>query len=181
MRAWSGLGTFQWEHTRRWELASAGSEYTRAEGALLVPGGFDSFSFFFRRASATVGTFELFLWTAPVFFKPLDEAIDDNTAESHLFKLVFDQPTSMQFTGTTAKVFGGRLKANQPMGCLLFWQMKNTGGAAGSIVGDLYIVANHSGTMTLPRIGRTIDDVTSPIGGPPSLHQLAAGGRNHNK
>ncbi|MDP2308176.1 MAG: hypothetical protein Q8P18_19305 [Pseudomonadota bacterium] len=164
MSSWIGTGAFQWEHTRKWHLATSGVEITRAEGALVIPGGVDSLSFFFRRASQDSGTnFTLGVATSPIYFKPLDEVMDTTAADAYLFGLEFGAATALNMdasNGTSPKLFAGRLKPGQPMGSLLFWRMVNEG-SAGGVVGDLYVVANHSGVMTQPRILRTVDGVES--------------------
>jgi len=157
MRSWNGVGVYQWEHTRRWELASGVSEFCRAEGALVVPGGFRSLSFFVRRQSQSASTFELFIWTTPIYFKPLDETIDSTTAPQYLLQLSLEPSGGLSLTSTAAKVFGARLQDNQPMGSLLFWEMKNTGGASANVVADIYVVPNHVGMLSLPKMGRTVD------------------------
>lgn len=175
MRSWNGSGVHQWEHTRRWELASGASEFCRAEGAILLPGGFRSLSFFVRRQSQSASTFELNVWTTPIYFKPLDEAIDSSNASQYLLQLTLEPSGGLSMTGTAAKVFGARLQDTQPMGSLLFWEMKNTGGASASIVADVYIVPNHAGTMTLSRLGRTVD--TGDNGLPTSLQNMQSAAR----
>ena len=149
MRAWNGSGVFQWEHVRQWNLTASTSIFSRAEGALMVPGALTSFSLFFRRQSQSASTFALQLWTTPIFFKPLDEVIDSTTAPYYLMKTSLataDGTLSMASTG--AQVFGARLKDGEPMGTLLFWEMKNGPAADANIVGDIYLVPNNSGTIS---------------------------------
>lgn len=168
MRAWTGQNVFQWEHKRRWDLPQAGTEMCRADGALMLP-GFSSLSVFFRRDSQSVaGAFNLVLWTAPIFFRPLDEDTFAANPAQFLYKLATGpaNPISTAGTGTGAHVFGGLITDGQPMGSLLFWQIENATGQAASIVADIYVVPNHRGTMTLDRVSRTVD-VTDPAGGQP--------------
>jgi hypothetical protein len=155
MRMWTGADVFQWEHSRKWDLNST-SEFCRADGALILPGGFRSLSIFFRRVSQSAGTFEIFLYTAPLYFKLLDDEMTSNNAIQLLYKLSLKPSTGLQMTGTGAQVFAAQIDPDQPMGSLLFWEIKNTI-AAGTLVGDLYIVPNHSGMMTMPRISRTLE------------------------
>ena len=156
MKRWSGSGVFQWEHIRKWDLAAGANEICRAEGALLVPGGLRSFSIFFRRNNQSGGTMELALWTSPIFYEPLD---DDFTAApvGKLFQLAMEPTGNLSMTGTAAQVFAARLQDDQPMGTMLFWQMKNTGATLENITGDIYIVPNHSAVLSFPTIGRTAD------------------------
>ncbi|MCK6531232.1 hypothetical protein L6R50_27940 [Myxococcota bacterium] len=178
MRYWTGSGVFQWEHTRQWQLPISSSEFTRAEGALLLPGGFSSLSAFFRRQSQSGdGPVTLRLWTTPVFFKPLDEAITATTAPQYLFELSYEDGQSISMdTQTTsgARVFAARIGASQPMGSLLFWEMRNTDDTAvATVVGDLYLVANHAGVLSLPRIGRMVE---SGDAGPTAGGRVPVGG-----
>lgn len=163
MQMWTGMGVFQWEHKRTWSLAATGQagdrEICRAEGALLVP-GFSSLSVFFRRESqSAVGEFEISVWTAPIWFRPLDEDNLSSTPEAYLYKLTVAPATGLNTgnSGTTARVFGAQIADAQPMGSLLFWQVKNNIASAQSITGDLYVVPNHTGTMMLGRLGRVMD------------------------
>lgn len=175
MRSWNGTGVYQWEHTRKWELASGASDFCRAEGALLVPGGFRSLSFFVRRQSQSASaTFELFIWTAPIYFKPLDEEITSSNASQYLLQLTLEPSGGLQMTSTTAKVFGARLKDDQPMGSLLFWEMKNSSGATYNIVADLYVVPNHIGMATMPRVGRMVDGADGGFSAGSQNAQIAA-------
>lgn len=167
MRMWTGQGVFQWEHNRRWTLDGA-SEFCRADGALVTP-GFSSLSVFVRRASQTAGsTFELLLWTAPIYFKLLDEPIDSTSAPQLLYKLSL-APVPLQMTDTTAKVFGARIAPTEPMGSVLFWEMKHTG-TAGTLVGDIYVVPNYVGTTAHAQISRTVD--LGSDGGQPSANMM---------
>jgi hypothetical protein len=134
MRMWTGKGAFQWESSRKWDL-NAGSEFCRGDGAVLVPAGLQSFSVFFRRASQSAGTFTLRLHTAPVYMQLLDS----------------------EMTGTGARVYGARLDPNQAMGTILFWEVANSG-SPGMLVGDIYLVPNHMGSITLPKFSRTVGD-----------------------
>ncbi len=163
MRNWTGMNVCQWEHSRRWEIAAGLGEFVRAEGALLLP-GFVSLSVFFRRASQTASTVELVLWTAPIYFRPLDEDNFSNNPAQYLLPLVVEPATGLQMTGTGAQVFGARIAPAQAMGSLLFWQLKNTGGSTAIVVGDIYVVPNHQGTMTLTDVRRTVD-----LGGGPGM------------
>lgn len=147
---------------RRWEMAAAGVELVRAEGALQIQ-GLSSFSVFFRRASQSSGaTFELTLWTTPIFFRPLDDDFQ-STPTQYLRQITMDpvDPIPLAGQGTGAQVFGGKVKEGQPVGTLLFWQMKNAGGASASIVGDIYVVPNSIVVVTTPRISRTLDVSTA--------------------
>lgn len=153
--------TFQWEHKRRWDIAGNSFEFCRAEGALLVP-GFRDFSIFFRRESQSASTFELALWTAPVFFRPLDESFDNNP-NAWLVPVAL-APNAISMTGTGAEVFAATVSPSQPVGTMLFWQMKNTTSTAGQIVGDIYLVANHSGVVSLPRFVRTMEATSGTQG-----------------
>lgn len=163
MRYWNGLGVYQWEHTRRWELTAGTSEFTRAEGALLVPGGLSSLSFFVRRQSQSASTFELSIWTTPVFFKPLDEVIDSTTASQYLLELTLEPASSLSLTGTAMKVFGGKIKSDQPMGSLLFWEMANTGGSNANMIGDIYVVPNHIGVASGTRLSSAADGMDGSL------------------
>jgi hypothetical protein len=156
MQCWNGEGVFQWEHMRKWDLATLTSEIVRAEGAVVMPGGLTSWSVFFRRQSQSAGTFDLFLYTTPIFFKPLDEDITQAITQYALL-LALDPAGALTMTGTAAKIFGGKLKSDQPMGTLLFYEMKNQGGAQANIVGDIYLVPNHAGMLSQPRIAKTVD------------------------
>jgi len=160
MRAWNGSGVFQWEHVRQWNLAASASVFSRAEGALMVPGALTSFSIFFRRQSQSASTFALQLWTTPIFFKPLDEVIDSTTAPYYLMKVgleTADGTLSMAVGGGGAQVFGARFKEGQPMGTLLFWEMKNGVAADATISGDIYLVPNNSGVISGASFGRMVD------------------------
>lgn len=159
MRMWTGNGVMQWENSRMWNLNGA-SEFCRADGALLVPGGFTSLSVFFRRVSQTAGTFELRLWTAPIYFKLLDDDVNVNNAGATLLNLAVEPTAGLQITGTGPQVFGARIAPAQAMGSMLFWEMKNTV-AAGVLVGDLYVVPNHAGSATVSRLGRTVDGASN--------------------
>lgn len=156
MKSWNGLGVYQWEYTRKWDVAGASSEFVRADGALALPGGFNALSFFFRRQSQTNGPFELAIWTAPIYFRNLDDLIDPNNASQSLLQIALEPATGLQMSGTAAQVFGARSRADNPMGTLLFWQMKNTG-TTGSIVGDLYVVPNHIGALSSPSLARFVE------------------------
>jgi hypothetical protein len=151
----TGAGAFQWEHHRTWQ-SNAASESCRAEGALHLPDGFASWSVFFRRGAQTAGTFELLLWTTPIYFQTLDTLIDSATASATLLPVGLTPSGGLLMTGTSAKVFGAKIGSDQPMGSLLFWEVRNTV-AAGVLTGDIYLVPNHTGTVTLPRVGRTVD------------------------
>lgn len=166
MRMWTGMNVFQWEHKREWQMADGASQFVRAEGALLVP-GFSSLSVFFRRESQSVaGAFTLHLWTAPIYFQPLDTDFSANP-KAYLYELaVSPQTISTTGSGTGAQVFGGQISAAQPMGSMLFWEIRNSTGQTASIIGDIYVVPNHTGSMVLTRIGRTVD---GPDSGQPSL------------
>lgn len=155
MRMWTGQGAFMWESGRKWTLDGA-SEFCRGDGALLLPGGFSSLSVFFRRYSQSAGTFTLNLWTAPIFFKLLDDPIETNNAASQLYPLAMAPTAGLQMTTGGAQVFGAKVAPDQPMGTLLFWEMKNTT-AAGTIVGDIFVVPNFTGTMASAQISRTVD------------------------
>ncbi len=177
MRAWNGQGTFQWEHVRQWGVVAGASSFPRAEGAVLVPGGLSTFSLFFRRQAQSGSTFELYLWTAPVYFKPLDQDIDATTAPQHLLKLELDLgggATGIVMTGTTTQVFGARLKGNQPMGSLLFWELKNAGVADATIVGDLYLVPSSFGMIAGATFARPLEVETACM--TPSLGRTLRGG-----
>lgn len=156
MRMWTGQGAFQWEHSRQWALNNA-SEFCRGDGALVLPGGFGSLSIFFRRHSQSGGTFELRLWTAPIFFKLLDDLIDASNAAAQLYPLTLTPSTGLTMVQGGAEVFGAKLDTNQPMGTLLFWQVINTAAEAGTIVGDIFVVPNYTGTMATPQLSRTVD------------------------
>ncbi len=164
MKNWTGMNVFQWEHSRRWDLAAGANEFVRAEGALMLP-GFVTLSVFFRRASQTASTIELALWTAPLYTRPLDEDNFSNNPAQYLLPLTLQPATGLQMTGTGAQVFGARLAPEQAVGSLLFWQLKNTGGAQSVIVGDIYVVPNHAGSMMLTEVRRTIDAGTGPSHG----------------
>lgn len=167
MRTWNGSGVFQWEHVRQWKLAANTSNFTRDEGALMVPGALTTFSLFFRRQSQTASTtFELQLWTAPIFFKPLDETIDSISAPQYLMPVKLETGGSGSLSMVAgaggpgpAQVFGARFKEGEPMGSLLFWEMKNTtpGMGDGDIVGDIYLVPNNSGVISGANFGRVVD------------------------
>jgi len=146
---------FQWEASRRWDLDGT-SEFCRADNALLVPGGFSSISVFFRRVSQTADTFTLTLWTAPLWTRLLDDEITASNAAASLLSLEVQPSNGLSMTGTGAQVFGARIDPSQAMGSLLFWQVAKTSGA-GLLVGDLYLVPNHAGSMTSPRFGRTVN------------------------
>ena len=154
MHRYTGQGVFQWEHSRQWVL-NATSEYCRAEGALVLP-GFTSLSIFFRRSSQTAGTFTLKLWTAPIYFRLLDDPIDANNIQALLYPLALEPAAGLTMTGTTAKVFGARIAPNQPMGSLLFWEMENTM-ASGTLIGDIYVVPNFAGSTAQPSITRAVE------------------------
>lgn len=157
MRMWTGQGAFQWESSRQWVATTVGSsEFCRGDGALLLPGGFSSFSVFFRRHSQTAGTFTLRLWTAPIFFKLLDDVIDTSNASTQLFNLATLPSNGLEMDQTGARVYAAKVDPDQPMGTLLFWEMKNSG-ATGTIVGDIFVVPNYTGTMATPQIARTLD------------------------
>lgn len=157
MKFWSGSGGFQWEHVRTWNLGLNASEFVRAEGALVLPGGLTTLSAFVRKVTITGGaTFELLLWTAPIYFNTLDTNLDANNASNYLLQLSTDPTSALVMSGTTPQVYGAKIKSDQPMGTLLFWQIKNTI-AAGALTADIYIVANHAGMLSLPRLVRTVD------------------------
>lgn len=173
MNRWTGKGVYQWENSRQWTL-NAASEFCRADGALVVP-GFSSMSIFFRRVSQSAGTFELCIWTAPIYFKLLDDNIDTNTASQLLYKLTLQPGTGLQMTGTAAQVFGAKIATDQPMGSVLFWEIKNTV-ASGTLIGDIYVVPNATGSIAPPPIERTVD----LMGGGGGVYQgslTGAGGR----
>lgn len=158
----SGAGVIQWEHHRTWQLdlAAVGSEFCRAEGALVLPGGFSSWSVFFRRSAQTgAGSrFDLLLWTAPIFFQTLDTPITPATAPQLLLPVTTLPTTGLQMLigAGGPLVFAGKIATDQPMGSLLFWEMRNLL-FPGTITGDIYLVPNHTGTVTMPRIARTVD------------------------
>jgi hypothetical protein len=66
-----------------------------------------------------------------------------------------DGTLSMPSTG--AQVFGARFKGGEPMGTLLFWEMKNGVAADATISGDIYLVPNNSGTISGASFGRMVD------------------------
>lgn len=148
-------GAIQWEHRRIWDLPASSSEFVLAEGALALPGGFSSLSAFFRRSGQSGGQFNLTLWTAPVYFKPLDFDFS-NSADQYLWPLSWTVGSALQMTGTSAKVFGWRINDVDPIGTLLFWQMENADASRQSITGDLYVVPNHRGTVSFPGVDRTV-------------------------
>jgi hypothetical protein len=156
MRMWTGKGAFQWESSRKWDL-NAGSEFCRGDGAVLVPAGLQSFSVFFRRASQSAGTFTLRLHTAPVYMQLLDSEITANNAAATLLPLTVQPLSGLEMTGTGARVYGARLDPNQAMGTILFWEVANSG-SPGRLVGDIYLVPNHMGSITLPKFSRTVGD-----------------------
>jgi hypothetical protein len=182
MRVWSGSGVFQWESTRTWSLAASGgpsaSEFVRTTGALCIPGGFGGISVFFRRASATTDQMKLRIWTAPLFYKPLDEDITVTNAVQYLYELTLDPAIGLNMSsfGTGPRVFAARIKPDQPVGTLLYWQMENLVAAPHSVMGDILLVPNHIGTMTFPGFARTTDAMTGNgaanlIGGGSRLRQ----------
>ncbi len=156
MRMWTGNGAFQWEASRKWEL-NAASEFCRGDGAVLIPGGLQSFSVFFRRASQSAGTFTLKVHTTPIYTQLLDTEVTSNNAAATLLPLAVQPLTGLEMTSTGAKVFGARIDPSQAMGTVLFWEVANTV-AGGVLVGDIYLVANHQGAVANPRFARTVDD-----------------------
>ena len=160
MLQWNGAGSFQWEHQRTWDIPASGAQMVLAEGALCLPGGFRSLSFFFRRISQSGPPVDLEIWTAPVFFQPLDDDFSANP-ENFLRQVTIEPSNALQLSDLDTpaqRVYGGRIKDDQPVGTLLFWRMNNPDTTtAAKIVGDIYVVSNHIGVATGSHIGRTVD------------------------
>lgn len=158
MKMWTGDGAFQWEAGRTWNLAQNAGEFCRGEGALLVPSGLTSFSVFLRQRShtGTDSVFTLKLWTTPLYFNLLDTDIS-STASEYLVSVATTAPVAAIAADIgLARMYGSAVKGGEPMGTVLFWEVRCTA-AAGVLVGDISLVANHAGIVTGPRFRRTLD------------------------
>ena len=162
---WTGNGAIQWEHQRVWDLDAGAKEMCLAEGALSMPAGFLSWSIFVRKTDLVgATTMELELWTAPIFYQPLDTDIAQAPGEQ-LYQLTMEPATGLQMTGGGKGVFAAKLKSDQPMGTLLFWRMHNTGGSNnGRLTADIFIVPNFAGVTTSAPIGRTVQTGAPAVG-----------------